>query len=202
MQPSCRTRLPILDFYVYGYASVVNPAPLPDPNRNLWQRRVLDPIVAQLTQGITPEKIALTLAVGSALALFPILGSTTLLCLLVGIMLRLNQPMIQMVNFLCTAIHFPLIFACVHAGQWLFNVPRAPFNIRYFAMLLWQDPMRFLHRFGATAFHAIVVWAIAAPFWIAIVYYSIRPVLREIARLKAESAAKAMAERPPEHPIP
>ena len=31
--------------------------------RTLWQRRVRDPIVAQLTQGITPEKIALTIAV-------------------------------------------------------------------------------------------------------------------------------------------
>src|SRR6201999_2971791 len=105
----------------------------PASKRTLWQRRVLDPIVAQLTQGITPEKIALTVAVGSALALFPLLGLTPLLCLLVGIALRLNQPMIQMVNFWCTPIHIPLIYATVHWGQWLFGEPRLPFSIRYFA---------------------------------------------------------------------
>jgi len=44
------------------------------PARTSWQRHVIDPIAVQLTQGITPEKIALTLAVGSAFALFPILG--------------------------------------------------------------------------------------------------------------------------------
>ena len=40
-----------------------------EPRRTFWQTRVRDPIVAQLTQGITPEKIALTIAIGSALAL-------------------------------------------------------------------------------------------------------------------------------------
>ena len=78
---------------------------------------MIDPIAAQLTQGITPEKIALTLAVGSALALFPILGTTTLLCLLAGILLRLNQPIIQMVNALCTPLHLPVIYCHGQAGR-------------------------------------------------------------------------------------
>jgi len=30
------------------------------PARTRWQRHVIDPIAAQLTQGITPEKVALT----------------------------------------------------------------------------------------------------------------------------------------------
>jgi uncharacterized protein (DUF2062 family) len=170
--------------------------------RTFWQTRVRDPIVAQLTQGITPEKIALTLAVGSALALFPILGTTTLLCLLVGIALRLNQPIIQMVNFLCAPLHIPLIYLSVHWGERLFGVPRVPFSIRYVANLLWDDPVRFMHRFGTTLLHAIVVWGIAAPFWIAGIYYIFLPMLREIARLKAESAAKAVADKPPTHPVP
>ena len=42
----------------------------------------------------------------------------------------------------------------------------------------------------------------AAPFWTAAVYYVLLPMLREIARLKAESAAKALAEKPPDHPVP
>jgi uncharacterized protein (DUF2062 family) len=199
---SSGTRLPIGALDVYPCLSVSTAAPDSDLNRTLWQRRVLDPIVAQLTQGITPEKIALTVAVGGALALFPVLGTTTLLCLLVGIMLRLNQPIIQMVNFLCAPIHIPLIYFSVRWGQWLFGVPRVPFSMRYFVHLLWTDPVFFFHRFGSTLFHAIVIWGIAAPFWTAAVYYVLLPMLREIARLKAESAAKALAEKPPDHPVP
>ena len=192
--------------------SPANPAPAEQadalPPRTFWQRRVLDPIVAQLTQGITPEKIALTIAVGSALALFPILGTTTLLCFLAGIALGLNQPIIQAVNYLCTPIHIPLIFVFVRAGEWLFAAPHHPFRIRLLAKLLWEEPGRFLHEFGATGVHAVVVWAFFAPFWTTLLYYIALPILREIARVRHEAAAKlaaakAAAEEPPsEHPVP
>jgi len=182
--------------------------PAAAPPRTFWQRRVLDPIVAQLTQGITPEKIALTIAVGSALALFPILGTTTLLCFLAGILLRLNQPIIQAVNYLCTPLHIPLIFGFVRAGEWLFAAPHHPFRIRLLAKLVWEEPVRFMHEFGATGFHAIVVWAFFAPFWTTLLYYTALPILREIARVRKEAAAKiaaakVAAEEPPaEHPVP
>ena len=67
--------------------------------------------------GVSPERIALTLAVGSALALLPILGTTTTLCLIAGIVLGLNQPIIQAVNALCIIVCFPLIPAFVRLGD-------------------------------------------------------------------------------------
>ena len=150
--------------------------------RTPWQRHVIDPIAVQLTQGITPEKIALTLAVGSALALFPILGTTTILCLIAGIMLRLNQPIIQMVNALCTPIHLPVIFFMVRLGSWMFNVQSAHVGIRMMNHMLWDDPRDFFERFGITALHAIAAWALLAPFWMIIVYILALPVLREALR--------------------
>jgi hypothetical protein len=44
--------------------------------------RVVQPVIDLLTQGISPEKIALSLAFGIVLGVFPVLGSTTLLCAL------------------------------------------------------------------------------------------------------------------------
>jgi uncharacterized protein (DUF2062 family) len=152
------------------------------PSRTPWQRHVIDPIAIQLTQGITPEKIALTLAVGSALALFPILGTTTLLCLLAGILLRLNQPIIQIVNALCTPIHLPVIFFMVRIGSWMFNVQSTHLGIRMMNHMLWEDPRDFLERFGITALHAIAAWALIAPFWMVIIYIFALPVLREALR--------------------
>jgi uncharacterized protein (DUF2062 family) len=152
------------------------------PPRTPWQRHVIDPIAAQLTQGITPEKIALTLAVGSALALFPILGTTTLLCLLAGVILRLNQPIIQIINALCTPIHLPVIFFMVRIGSWMFNVPSTHLGIRMMNHMLWDDPRDFFERFGFTALHAIAAWALIAPFWMVIMYIFALPVLREALR--------------------
>lgn len=187
------------------------------PRRTLWQRRVLDPVVAQITQGITPEKIALTIAVGSVLANFPIIGTTSILCFLVGVALKLNQPIIQMVNYICYPLHFWMIYTFVRAGEWLFNAPRHPFRLKDMAQAFWESPGKFLHQFGMTGFHAVVVWAIVAPFWVAIVYYISLPILREIVRVRHAAAAKEAADKeaaekaaatstppepPGEHPVP
>lgn len=178
-----------------------SPSPTLTPERTFWQRRVRDPLVAQLTQGITPEKLALTIAVGSALALFPILGTTTLLCFLIGLMLRLNQPIIQLLNQALWPVHVPAILGCVKLGGILFNVPHAKISIKAMNYMLWNEPRLFFERFGVTVFHTVVAWAVLAPFYIALVYYVMLPILRGVVRLKAEAAAKATAKGL-DHPVP
>ena len=176
--------------------------PVPTPARSFLQRRIRDPIVAQLTQGITPEKIALTVAVGSAFALFPILGTTTLLCFLVALALRLNQPITQLINQACWPIHVPAIYLCVRFGEKIFGVLPVRFSITKMNHLFWSEPARFFHDFGATALHAVVAWAIMTPFYIAAVYYISLPIMRGVARMKAEAAAKVVAAQAPQHPVP
>ena len=49
------------------------------------RRRLVEPILELLRQGVTPEKIALSLAFGLGLGIFPVLGVSTMLCTLVAI---------------------------------------------------------------------------------------------------------------------
>jgi uncharacterized protein (DUF2062 family) len=184
----------------------VNETPQPEPGlpvRTPWQRNVIDPIAAQLTQGITPEKIALTLSVGSALALFPILGTTTLLCLLAGIVLKLNQAIIQLVNMLCASIHFPLIVCMFRLGHLMFGVPYTHFGtgmVHHMLDTFWEDPTKFFERFGVDAIHAIAAWAIIFPFWVTLIYLLALPVLREALRRRVVIVSEPIP--PPSHPIP
>jgi uncharacterized protein (DUF2062 family) len=168
--------------------------------RTPWQRHVIDPIASQLTQGITPEKVALTLAVGSALALFPIIGTTTLLCLAAGVLLKLNQPIIQMVNALCTPIHLPVIYLEFRVGNWIFGAASPHLGI-LMNHLLWSDPREFIEKFGLTALHAITAWACVAPLWMLAVYVLALPVLREALRRKATLVSQPECP-PPVHPVP
>lgn len=163
---------------------------------------MIDPIAVQLTQGITPEKIALTFAVGSAFALFPILGTTTILCLFVGIALRLNQPIIQIVNALCTPLHLPVIVAMVKLGEIVFNVPHSHMGIRMMNHMFWEDPREFFEQFGRTALHAIAAWTVIAPFWMITVYLIALPVLREVHRRRIIVTTETVQTPPPEHPVP
>lgn len=151
--------------------------------------------MAQLTQGITPEKIALTLAVGSACALFPVPGTATLLCLVVGITLRLNQPLIQLVNALCAIPHLIVFYCLIRFGDFLFGLPqprwtisefilhpRARFNLWALLHSLWSSHDMYLHMFGAAILHALVAWAIIAPLWVLAVYRCCQPPLVRAAR--------------------
>ena len=167
-------------------------APAKSPRRKFWHRWLIDPIRQQLTQGVSPEKIALTLALGSALALFPILGTTTLLCLTAGIVLSLNQPILQAINALCGFIWIPLLVAFVRLGDALTGNPSASVNFPEMAALLRHHPWEFFQRFGATALHGLLGWCVAAPVWIPLVYFAARTPLRAAAlRLRHRPAAQA-----------
>ena len=187
---------------VYPFPPVSEPPTKspPAPARSFWQRRLRDPIVAQLTQGITPEKIALTVAVGSAFALFPVLGTTTLLCFLIAWALRLNQPIVQLINQALWPAHFPSIFGCIWVGEAIFGAPHVHINIRYLrkmSEIIWDDPTLFFHQFGLTVMYAVVAWAIIAPFYIAAVYYIALPITREVTYLKHKAEHTLPAGTPP-----
>jgi uncharacterized protein (DUF2062 family) len=148
-----------------------------------WQRRVVAPILAQLKQGITPEKIALTLALGAVLGIFPILGSTTLLCAVIGIWLRLNQPVIQLVNYFVYPVQVALLLPFYRAGESLFGQPHVPiFSVTELMQRFQASPTQFLIDYGMVGVYGIVVWTLAAPLLLATLYFATRPLLRRLGR--------------------
>ena len=156
---------------------------------SFWQRRVRGPVVALFTQGVTPDKIALTFAVGSACSLFPFLGFTSLLNLGVGLWLRLNQPLLQTLNQVLGPLQLLLILGYVRLGEWLWRAPDGRLTLREMIQVFRDASLReFLHRFGWAGIHAFTAWALTSPLLILALYYLLRPVLR---RLASKSVARA-----------
>src|SRR5688500_2901082 len=88
------------------------------PSRpSFLRRRILHPLSNHLKQGHSPEKIALSLALGISLGLFPIFGATTFICVGVAVSLRLSHPVIQIANQLMYPIQLPLILVFVRLGE-------------------------------------------------------------------------------------
>jgi len=152
----------------------------PEGRASFWQRRVVAPIVGQLRQGITPEKIALTIALGLVLGSFPILGSTTLLCGLAALWLRLNQPIIQLVNYVSYPLQLALLIPFYRAGEMLFRQPPTPLSIPLMFERFTADFWQFLRDYGMIAVHGIVVWCLLAPLAAAVIYYTLRSPLRAL----------------------
>lgn len=151
--------------------------------RSFWQRRIVDPIVTQLTQGTTPEKLALTVAAGVAAGLFPFLGFTTLLCFLVALVLRLNQPVIHLINQVLWPVHLTMIVVYVHFGAWIFGAEALPFDPGEVPHLFLHSQREFWARFGLMGLHAFTAWLVTVPFIVAGFFLPLRIVLRRLARL-------------------
>ena len=149
--------------------------------QSFWQRRLLGPIRALLTQGITPDRIALTLGVGTACSLLPFLGFTSLLNLGVGLWLRLNQPILQTLNQVLGPLQLVLILVYVRAGERIWNAPPMPLSVSTLVKSFRESPGGFMQRFGWTGVHAATAWAISVPFIIAGIYFGLRPVVRRFA---------------------
>jgi uncharacterized protein (DUF2062 family) len=152
--------------------------------REAWQRRVVDVVLAQLRQGITPQKIALTVAVGGTLGLFPILGSTTLLCFLAGIFLKLNQPIIQAINYLVYPLQVAGIYFFIRTGEWLTRTAPLQFSIAGLLQQFRAAPLHFFQEFGMTALRGVLAWTLIAPMVAAALYFALLPVLRRLAGLR------------------
>lgn len=160
----------------------VEPSSPPAPRESFWRRRVLAPVMAQLRQGTTPKMMALTLAAGCVLGVFPILGSTTILCAVVASALRLNQPVIQAVNYLMYPLQIALLFPLYRAGEWLFGQPPVPlFSLGELTRRFWEAPGQFFVDYGLVAVYGMVVWALAAAPICALLYLLLHAPIRSLA---------------------
>jgi uncharacterized protein (DUF2062 family) len=152
------------------------------PHSSWWQRCIVAPIARQLTQGTTPARLALALAIGGVIAVNPFLGTTSLGCLLVGILLRLNQPVLQVANLLGAPLQLALIVPWVRAGEWLYGAAPMPVNPVLLVGEFSAGPWRFLERFGLTGLHAASAWLLGAPVLAAVFFFALHPPLRALGR--------------------
>lgn len=71
---------------------------------------------ALLLEGISPRRLALTLALGFVLGCIPLIGIPTGLCALLAIVFRLNLPAIQVANYVAMPFQLALLMPLVRLG--------------------------------------------------------------------------------------
>jgi uncharacterized protein (DUF2062 family) len=147
--------------------------------------RLLDPLARQLTQGVSPARLALALALGIVLGTFPVLGATTALCALAGVALRLNQPAIQVANYVAYPLQLALLVPLFRAGARLFGAPPVPFTLDEVKAAFARDAWGTIATYAGANLRAVVAWALVAPVAAAALRLALRPLL---ARLRLPAA--------------
>jgi uncharacterized protein (DUF2062 family) len=159
-----------------------------------WRERVVALVMAQLMQGVTPQKIALSIALGLSLGIIPILGITTMLCAVAAIRFRLNQPVIQLVNWLVYPLQLGLFLVFARIGEWMLHAPIVNLSLPELLLKFHESPMKFFEQFGAIILQGFVAWLFIAPVLTGIIYSVLAGPLKRLVELKASVARASDSE--------
>jgi uncharacterized protein (DUF2062 family) len=141
-------------------------------------------VIFWLSQGISPRRLALTLALGFAIGCIPVIGIPTVLCATVALALRLNLPAIQAANYAAMPLQIALIVPFVRLGRWL--VSAEPVRALAPEGLLRLPTIEIAARMSSLAGQALLAWLLVAAPAVALMTLTLTVMLRRIPAIAAE----------------
>jgi uncharacterized protein (DUF2062 family) len=148
---------------------------------------------AWLREGISPRRLALTLALGFVLGCIPLVGVPTGLCIVLALVFRLNVPAIQAANYVAMPFQLALAVPLMRLGARLTPGTSATLDVP--AMM--QSPWEMLQhssgpvaaQLGVMAGQALLGWLLLALPVLVLMTLTLTGVLRRVPAL-AESRAR------------
>ncbi|MBM4212885.1 MAG: DUF2062 domain-containing protein [Gammaproteobacteria bacterium] len=149
------------------------------------RRYLVDPILALLQQGLAPRQLALCLALGAGIGMFPVLGVSTPVLTLLALWLRLNLAAIQLVSWLIGPLQLAMIIPFMRFGEWLVGADAQPLTIEAGMQIIAQGVLQAIVTLWDAIVHASIGWMLIGPAAIYVLYRLLIPVLeRALQRLK------------------
>jgi uncharacterized protein (DUF2062 family) len=133
-------------------------------------RKIIEPLLAFLKQGMSPRRLALCVAIGVVVGNIPILGVSTILCTLIALLFRLNLPAIQLVQAFMEPTQVLLIIPFVRMGEWLLQAPHQPLSIKAATALIATGVVPAVRGLWDAIVHAGFAWLLMAPLAIYVFY--------------------------------
>ena len=149
---------------------------VPESVRELFRCRILRPLLRQLRGGVTPRRLAWSLALGMVIGINPSVGITTLLVVMLAWAFGLNQIASQISLQAVAPIHLVLFIPFIELGVYLFHTRRLPLNRRQIEHLS-HHPWRLIRDIWQWEWHALIVWGVVAAITMPLLARYIRRVL-------------------------
>lgn len=128
----------------------------------IWHR-LRGLIREQLRQGLSPRQLTLALALGATVGLLPTLWGTSLLCFVLAGVLRLNQPLVQLANYLVYPLQILLFIPYLRAGDLVFGLHSLPDDPGPLLVQLHSQPLLLVQQLGWANLRAVAVWCASTP---------------------------------------
>jgi hypothetical protein len=146
-----------------------------------WLTNANVQLAAWLRMGISPQRLALTLALGFAIGCLPIVGLPTALCAVVALRFGLNVPVIQAANYVAIPFQLALFLPLSRFGGWMFSAGQQPH-------LGHASALQMILASGHVASHALAAWLVIAGPMVLLMTCALTPVLERVPALTTNRA--------------
>ena len=139
-----------------------------------------------LQGGLTPQKLALTLCLGGATGLMPLLWGTTILAAGLAALFKLNQAAMQALNYLCYPLQLTLFIPFCQLGEYLF--PWGPaVSVTVLTGALHGQVGAALSLIGWATLRALGAWLVTVAPLTLVVYPFLKAMLKRRDSFRAEA---------------
>ncbi len=165
--------------------------------KGFLKEKIYTPLINHLANGVSPSKMALTMAIGIVCGICPMLWLPTLFCISFALVFRLNFPIMQLSNYATYPLHVVCMIPFYKTGAYFFN-EEFNLSVSQIIQLAQNGVFAMIQKIGMSILHAVAAWAIAAPILVSLLYLILLPLVKRVAlkiqAAKALNALEAQAE--------
>ena len=125
-----------------------------------------------LAKGLSQKRIAVAIAVGLSLGIFPIYGPMSLLCIGLGWATGLNAPILLAGVYAMTFAKPLLILPFLKIGEWVFQADPMGVSLVELTRRFSMSPGGTLAEFAWSFVHAMVGWLVTLPLLLPFLYFT------------------------------
>ncbi len=146
------------------------------------KRKFIKPLLGFLKQGVSPEKLSLTVAFGAIWGTFPILGTNTIICIGTAMAFRLNHAAIQLVNYAMYPIQLALIIPFIKLGIWITGQNALNYTFDEIWEIMKADQWRAFQTLGEILWAGLLGWLIFAVPLFLLLRFLLTPVFKRLVK--------------------
>ncbi len=133
-----------------------------DSTIDFFRRRLITPVANLLTQGMTPHKLAFTVALGTVVGVVPAFGLTTFIGTALAARFRLNIAATILVSYLMQPLQILLIIPFAKMGIAMFGLQELRFSLEEITAMFKADWLAALNMLWKANLVAVAAWALLA----------------------------------------
>lgn len=142
------------------------------------KRRLVQPVLNLLRQGMTPHSLSATVAVGSIVGVIPALGVTTILSTAVAARFRLNIAATVLVSYLVQPLQLLLALPFIKLGISFFGLEELRLSLDEMQAMFKADWLDAISRLWMANLAGVAAWALLAIPTGGLLYLFMLPVLK------------------------